>query len=114
MRRPPRSTLFPYTTLFRSLLIQFFPGLCLLTYRLNPVCRSFLCALQLLYAQPTRSPLLTQSLLPTLNRIRNHPSSGFHLTAKYLQVPPVPSHCPEPCGTPSPAWCPQSRSPGHL
>src|SRR5260370_6328898 len=26
IRRPPRSTLFPYTTLFRSLLVPFAPG----------------------------------------------------------------------------------------
>ena len=28
IRRPPRSTLFPYTTLFRSDLDEFFPGGC--------------------------------------------------------------------------------------
>src|SRR5258708_31911494 len=29
IRRPPRSTLFPYTTLFRSLQVSFLPHLCL-------------------------------------------------------------------------------------
>src|SRR2546422_7470156 len=37
IRRPPRSTLFPYTTLFRSLLwtrAPFLPAACLLVYNL--------------------------------------------------------------------------------
>src|SRR3712207_25148 len=33
IRRPPRSTLFPYTTLFRSILIAFFSFLCILNVR---------------------------------------------------------------------------------
>src|SRR5258706_11691996 len=30
IRRPPRSTLFPYTTLFRSLFLTFLPLICIL------------------------------------------------------------------------------------
>src|SRR2546426_12133980 len=37
IRRPPRSTLFPYTTLFRSLLlgVRFWPGIALGAFLLN-------------------------------------------------------------------------------
>src|SRR2546421_7370790 len=45
IRRPPRSTLFPYTTLFRSRLVG-----------TGKVPRWFLCALRRLFQQPIRSP----------------------------------------------------------
>src|SRR5258707_5902125 len=36
IRRPPRSTLFPYTTLFRSLCVEFFSGMVLFENRERP------------------------------------------------------------------------------
>src|SRR5690348_18389222 len=45
IRRPPRSTLFPYTTLFRSLIFKLAPSVCRMTF---PILASLLVRLVVL------------------------------------------------------------------
>src|SRR5258708_16559072 len=97
IRRPPRSTLFPYTTLFRSLLAAEVAPLVTLFAPLNEVIAAAdqqLDALAatdpivaLLMTAPGIGPVTASALVATIDDITRFPSA-HHLHAYLALVPP--------------------------
>src|SRR3989442_9692403 len=93
IRRPPRSTLFPYTTLFRSVPVETVPPV---TFRIGPVIFS----LDVEAARFTRSPVTFKLPAATLMRSEEHTSelqSRPHLVCRLLLEKKKISHPVCPC-----------------